>query len=216
MRAAWLVIILAVLVGCDRGGPEHPAPLVPHGGMLPPYTGGFRLPVDGRWRVQRTHYGNPNDQSSGLDLVLDAPLPPHGSPLSDYPSYGQPIVADAPGMVVIAVDGHPDNPQGVIDTYDAHGNYVVIDHGDGTFSLFAHLIPGSLRVRAGQVVAMGQPLGLVGNSGRTTMPHLHWQVMNGPLAHQAQGLPVRYLPYERNGKLTTERPDKRDRVQAVP
>lgn len=216
MRAAWLFLLLAVLVGCDRGGPEHPAPIVPSGGALPPYTGGFRLPVEGRWRVHRTHYANDADQSSGLDLVLDAPLPPRGSPLTDFPSYGQTIVADAPGMVVIAVDGIPDNESGVVNGYDAHGNYVVIDHGDGTFSLFAHLIPGTLRVRAGQLVAMGQPLGLVGNSGHTTMPHLHWQVMNAPLAHQAKGVPVRYLPYERNGDRTSERPDKGDRIQAVP
>lgn len=216
MRAVQLAIALALTAGCDRGGPEHPAPVVPHGGSLPAYMGGFRLPVEGRWRVHRTHYANEGAQSSALDLVLDEPLPKRGSPLGDYPSYGRNIVADAPGMVVIAVDGIPDNPQGVINGYDAHGNYVVIDHGDGTFSLFAHIIPGTVRVRVGQLVAMGQPLGLVGNSGRTSMPHLHWQVMDGPFAHQAKGVPIRYLPYERNGEVTTRRPDKGDKVQAVP
>lgn len=215
MRLGWIVLSALLAAGCDRGGPEHPPPRSPAAGVVPAYTGGFRLPVEGRWRVHRTHYASKGDQSSGLDLVLDAPLPAPKSPLSAYPSYGQMVVADAPGMVIIAVDGVPDNDQGVVNGYDAHGNYVVIDHGDGTFSLFAHFIPGSLRVRLGEMVGMGQPLGQVGNSGKTTMPHLHWQVMNAPLAHRARGVPVRYLSYSRNGDATTERPDKGDRVEAV-
>jgi murein DD-endopeptidase MepM/ murein hydrolase activator NlpD len=93
-----------------------------------------------------------------------------------------------------------------------HGNYVVIDHQNGEFSLFAHLIPGSLKVRQGMTVAAGAELGRCGNSGHSTMPHLHWQVMSNANATGAIGIPPRYAPYERNGVMTTELPQKGDRL----
>ncbi len=183
---------------------------------MAPYQGGYRLPVQGQWRVHRTHYGAKNDQSTALDLVLDKRHPSgKGAANEAYPSYRQPVVADAPGIVITVVDGVPDNAPGVVNGYDAHGNYVVIDHLNGEFSLFAHFIPGSIEVRRGQRVGMGQALGQCGNSGRSTMPHLHWQVMNQPLAHTAQGVPIRLMTYEKNGSPTQLQLEKGDRVRAV-
>ncbi len=98
--------------------------------------------------------------------------------------------------------------------YDLHGNFVVIDHENGEYSLMAHLIPGSLTVRKGQRVEAGSQLGLCGNSGQTNMPHLHWQVMNNAQAHLAKGVPPRYLPYERNGSTTESLPDRGDIVES--
>ncbi len=174
----------------------------------------YRLPVSGSWRVFRTHYGATNDQAYALDLVVDTPPGLSTGPRTNasYPSYNQPIVADAAGVVVIAVDGIPDNPPGVVNRYDMHGNYVVIDHQNGEFSLFAHFIPGSLKVRPGMTVTAGTELGRCGNSGHTTMPHLHWQVMNNAQASGAVGIPPRYAPYQRNGIMTNELPNNGDRL----
>jgi murein DD-endopeptidase MepM/ murein hydrolase activator NlpD len=171
----------------------------------------------GLWRVHRTHYGAKNDQAYALDLVAhgDDTRARKGRPSNaDFPSYGKPVVADAPGVVVIAVDGVPDNEPGVVNKYDMHGNFVVIDHENGEFSLMAHLIPGTLTVRPGQRVEAGSQLGLCGNSGHTTIPHLHWQVMNHANASLAQGVPPRYLPYERNGDTTEALPDRGDTVES--
>jgi murein DD-endopeptidase MepM/ murein hydrolase activator NlpD len=182
------------------------------------YQGGpllYRLPVVGNWRVQRTHYGAANDQAYALDLVIDAPaFSPGMRGIQDFPSYNQPIVADAPGMVVIAVDGVPENAIGFNNSYDMHGNFVVIDHQNGEFSLFAHLIPGSLKVRPGVFVAAGTEIGRCGNSGHSTMPHLHWQVMSNANATGAIGIPPRFVPYERNGAMSTDLPQKGDRLTA--
>ncbi|HRI66213.1 MAG TPA: M23 family metallopeptidase [Polyangium sp.] len=176
----------------------------------------YRLPVVGNWKVHRTHYGATNDQAYALDLVVDIPYGRgFGGPLrvnTDFPSYNQPVVADAPGVVVIAVDGVPENLPTVVNRYDMHGNFVVIDHRNGEFSLFAHIIPGSLKVRPGMAVAAGMEIGRCGNSGHSTMPHLHWQVMSSANASGAIGIPPRYAPYQRNGVLTTELPQKSDRV----
>jgi murein DD-endopeptidase MepM/ murein hydrolase activator NlpD len=200
------------LVGC--GGDAPPVPKYP-----PPVTGRatgtvlYRLPVVGKWRVHRTHYGSNNDQAYALDLVIDAPHPPSQNN-ANFPSYNQPIVADAPGVVVIAADGIPDNVPGVVNRYDLHGNYVVIDHQNGEFSLFAHFIPGSLKVRPGVFVAAGTELGRCGNSGQSTMPHLHWQVMSSMHASGARGIAPRYSAYERNGASSADLPQNGDRLVA--
>jgi len=165
----------------------------------------------GNWRVHRTHYDANNDQAFALDLILDAPVP--RSPRNaDFPSYNQPIVADAQGVVVIAVDGVPDNTPGHGNKYDMHGNFVVIDHQNGEFSLFAHLVPGSLRVKPGMFVAAGAEIGRCGNTGQSTMAHLHWQVMTDANASAARGIPPRYAPYTRNGAPSTDLPQKGDRL----
>jgi murein DD-endopeptidase MepM/ murein hydrolase activator NlpD len=214
-RFAFLLAIAPLfLVACARPEPVYPGvPVIAQlgpSGVIP----GYRLPVNGRWLVLRTHYGNTRDQAYAVDIVLPTPegkaASGSGKQNTDYPSYGQPILADAQGVVVIAVDGVPDNAPGVVNAYDQHGNYVVIDHQNGEFSLMAHLIPSTLRVHPGQVVTAGTELGRCGNSGHTTMPHLHWQVMTSAHATQARGVQQRYLPYDRNGQLTTTIPDKGD------
>lgn len=69
------------------------------------------------------------------------------------------------------------------------GNHVVLDLGDGTYALYAHLRRGSLTVREGDRVTAGQPLARCGNSGNSTEPHLHFQLMDGPDPDSARGVP---------------------------
>lgn len=112
--------------------------------------------------------------------------------LRSWPFYGAPVLASAAGTVVVAVDGMPDQvpgpPQGVtIET--APGNHVIQDIGGGRWVLYAHLRPGTVAVRPGQVLQAGERLGELGNSGSTTAPHLHFQVMDRPSALNAVGLP---------------------------
>jgi murein DD-endopeptidase MepM/ murein hydrolase activator NlpD len=165
----------------------------------------------GTWRVHRTHYGAKNDQAYALDLVfIDERSRRRARTNQEFSCYNVPVVADAPGVVVIAVDGIPENEPGVPNRYDMHGNYVVIDHQNGEYSLMAHLIPGTLTVRAGQRVNAGSELGRCGNSGHSTMPHLHWQVMSHPNASVARGVVPRLLPYDRNGAPSTEMPQPGD------
>lgn len=179
----------------------------------------YRLPVSGPWRVGGSHAGAKNDQAYALDLVVGGEarilMAPPRRLIAEkgnaaYPSHGQTIVADAPGVIAIAVDGVPENTPGVMNGYDLHGNFVVIDHENGEFSLMAHFIPGSLKVRVGQRVVAGTPLGSCGNSGNSTSPHLHWQVMDNVNAHQARGIMPRLLPYTRNGVSSVDFPQPGD------
>ena len=68
------------------------------------------------------------------------------------------------------------------------GNHVVIDHGNGEYSLFAHLKQGSVRVKPGQRVAAGDRLGAMGMSGDAFLVHLHYQLQSG--AGFEEGLPA--------------------------
>lgn len=107
--------------------------------------------------------------------------------------YGKPAYAVADGRVVAAVDGRKDSPPGSFpegSLEDADGNHVVLELGDGSYALYAHLKPNSVKISEGSRVRAGQVLGLVGTSGRSSEPHLHFQITDGsPLA--SNGLPYR-------------------------
>src|SRR3546814_3467120 len=93
---------------------------------------------------------------------------------------GVAVVAAADGEVLIARDGQPDRPMreaGPGKTVDQrNGNWVAVSHGDGWVTTYAHMLKGSVAVRAGQLVARGARPGLVGLSGNTDFPHLHFPV----------------------------------------
>jgi murein DD-endopeptidase MepM/ murein hydrolase activator NlpD len=122
-------------------------------------------------------------------------LPDDTTKLKDFPAYGEPIISVAAGKVVKVVKGYPDVKPGVLDPdltlKDAGGNHVIVDIGGGRYAFYAHLKPGSIKVVEGDRVRRGQQLALLGNSGNTTAPHLHFHVMDAPLPLGAEN----NLPY---------------------
>jgi len=80
------------------------------------------------------------------------------------------------------------------------GNFVILDIGKGRYAFYAHLRPGSLRVRPGDRVRRGQVLGLVGNSGNSTEPHLHFHISDGPSALGSEGLPYAIDSFQLEGR----------------
>lgn len=118
--------------------------------------------------------------------------------------YDAPVLAVAAGAVAVAVDGMPNQipgpPTGVT-VQNAPGNHVIQDIGGGRWVLYAHLAPGSISVRPGDVLRPGQPIGRVGNTGSTTAPHLHFQVMDRPSALNASGLPFVFDRFRLEGTV---------------
>ena len=112
-----------------------------------------------------------------------------------HKAYGNEILAVADGVVSSTKDGIPENVPGLtsravpITPETVGGNNVILDLGGGRFAFYAHMQPGSLRVKVGDKVRRGQVLGLVGNSGNSTEPHLHFHVSNGNSALESEGLP---------------------------
>ena len=129
---------------------------------------------------------------------------------ASFPFFGAEIHSVAPGTVVAAVDGLPENVPGNLPddatVQTAGGNHVVVDIGAGRYAFYAHLQPGSLRVTVGQLVETGTVLGLLGNSGNSDAPHLHFHVMDGPSPLRSNGLPFRFTRFDGQGRATADAP----------
>lgn len=94
--------------------------------------------------------------------------------------FGRDVRAPAAGVVVRALDGLRDNPPGEMDRDHLTGNHVVIQIAPERYVLLAHLRSGSIRVKPGDALRVGQPVGACGNSGNSSEPHLHLQVQDRP------------------------------------
>ena len=190
------------------------------------------LPFRGEWLVfwggdseQLNHHIEAPSQRRAADLVIvDAAGTTHrgdGRQLTDYYAYGQDILAMADGVVVTAIDGVPDSTPGQVNAYYVPGNLIVLRHDGTTHSAYAHLIPGSLKVKVGARVRRGQVLGRCGNSGNSSEPHLHVQFQDGPRFENSWGIEAVFTDANvvRDGASTT-RTDytflKGDRVSPAP
>jgi hypothetical protein len=113
--------------------------------------------------------------------------------LSSYAYYGAEIHAVAPGRVVAVVDDLPEQTPGTaptglpVDEYG--GNHVVQDIGGGRFAFYAHIQTNGVKVEVGDELETGDVVGLLGNTGNTDAPHLHFHVMDGPDPLASNGLP---------------------------
>ena len=87
-----------------------------------------------------------------------------------------------------------------MNSYDIAGNYLLIDDGQKEWVLLAHLQPHSSPVEVGQHVAVGQEVGLCGNSGRSSEPHLHFHMQNSADTDRATGLPITFQQFLQEGK----------------
>ena len=127
-----------------------------------------------------------------------------------YAAYGEPVLAVADGTVSAAIDGAPDNvPRRMpreLTADTAPGNHVVVDIGRGAGVFYGHLQLGSVSVRQGQRVTRGHSLGRVGNSGRSSEPHLHMHVMDGPDWLTADGVPYVFDGIQISGINSTSLP----------
>jgi len=123
---------------------------------------------------------------------------------SSYEYFGVPVHSVAPGKVVTVVDTEQENTPGTgpsdATVANAGGNYVVVDIGGGHYAFYAHLQPGSIKVRQGQRVKTGQVLGLLGNTGNSDAPHLHFHIMSGPSPLQSNGLPFEITSFVGQGR----------------
>ena len=141
-------------------------------------TGEWTVSHGGKRRGTNYHHGS-RGQNYAYDLVVQkAGRQRSGDANRDYYCYGLPVLAPAAGTVIEAINNIPDNSPG--NRGRAGGNGVVIDHGFGEQSSLWHMIPGSVTVKAGDKVELGQVLGKVGNSGRSTGPHIHFQMASQP------------------------------------
>ncbi|MAT13733.1 MAG: hypothetical protein CMJ46_00500 [Planctomyces sp.] len=125
--------------------------------------------------------------------------------LSDYYSFGTPILASANGTVVKVIDDVKDGEPGSQNLIDNWGNLVILAMDSGYYLMACHLQRGSVRFAEGNRVRQGDVIALCGNSGRSASPHLHVQVQTAPTvrARTVQCYLTHY--YEKHGRNLTYR-----------
>lgn len=126
--------------------------------------------------------------------------------LTSYLSFRQPVLAAADGVVVGLQNGIPDNrppePPPIPPIADTVGNHIVIKVAPGVYLLYAHLQNGSLLVHVGEHVRRGQMLARIGNSGNSTTPHLHFQIMTQPTFFPTDSRPYVFSHFDLAGQVT--------------
>ena len=175
-------------------------------GNGPGNTSGHRrgiIPIDGAARVPQrfaidwVQVGKDGKTFSGDEKKNES-----------YLCYGQHVHAVANGVVTEVKDGIPQNVPGVdsravpITLETVGGNHIILDIGNGVYAFYAHLQPGSLRVKVGDRVKAGQVIVLLGNSGNSTEPHLHFHLIDRSSPLGGEGLPFAYPSYTLLGKGT--------------
>lgn len=194
--------------------------LSPH---LPPLpvpernTTPLRLPFSGDWLVywggddkeSNPHHRKAANQRFAFDFLgvdgTGATRTGTGEANEHYLCYGREVLAPADGVVTEAIDGVRENIPGSMNPFSALGNAVFIQHSELEVSVLAHLQCGSVRVKAGERVTTGQVIGLCGNSGNSSEPHLHYHLQNTPVIQDASGIKCffRSVKLQRDGKEQT-------------
>ena len=166
---------------------------------------------DARLRVPQ-RYGCDFQLVDSAVSILPNPFP---DTISNDMFYGhsQDILAVADATVAAVIDSIPENvPQAngeirmavPLTTRTVSGNLVTLDLGGGRFAFYAHLRPGTIRVRPGQAVRKGDVIGLLGNSGNSVGPHLHFQVGNTPSLNSSVGMPYVFDSWTFAGRRALE------------
>jgi hypothetical protein len=191
---------------------DHTVPVVHYQQKTP-----LRLPFGGTWAVNVGNDLSTGHRRSGLNgltsvgwdfvkLGPDAmPFRRDGKTPQDFYTYGEPVLAAAAGTVVdvrndireYGIGEAPSGDQLRADGDVFSGNLVTVDVGNGEYTFTCHMLMGSVPVRKGDRVQVGQVIGRVGMSGYAGVPHIHFNLISGPKWLDARGLPALFSGFER-------------------
>lgn len=136
-----------------------------------------------------------------------------GKTNEDYYAFGKQLIAPCDGEIVLVVDGVKDNVPGVLNPIYVPGNTVIIKTVNNEYLFFAHFKQHSIVVKQGQKVKQGQLLGLCGNSGNSSEPHLHFHIQNIEDMNTATGIKCYFEKIKVNGQSRSDySPVKNDKI----
>jgi murein DD-endopeptidase MepM/ murein hydrolase activator NlpD len=173
------------------------------------------LPFEGEWTVIwggdtkeiNQHVGN-EAQKNAFDIVMTndkgKSYKTDGKTNEDYYAFGKNLIAPCDGEVVLVVDGIKDNVPGVLNPVYVPGNTVIVKTANNEYLFFAHFKQHSIVVKQGQKIKQGQQLGLCGNSGNSSEPHLHFHIQNIEDMNAATGAKCYFEKIQVNGQTKTD------------
>ncbi|WP_316762235.1 DUF3887 domain-containing protein [Pedobacter aquatilis] len=182
-----------------------------------PFKGEWTVAWGGDTREQNYHVFN-GAQRHALDLVVTdekgRSYRTDGKTNADYYAFGKELLAPCDGEVVLVVDGIKDNLPGTLNPAFVTGNTVVIRTVANEYLFFAHFKQRSILVGQGDRIKAGQLLGLCGNSGNSSEPHLHFHVQDSEDVNTGTGIKCFFEKVAINGQLRTDyAPVQKDRVR---
>ena len=170
------------------------------------------LPFEDEWWVfwggdtkEENYHVESNAQKGAFDFVVrnkeGKSFSNEGKANEDYYAFGKRIISPSDGEVVLVVDGVKDNIPGKLNPIYVPGNTVIIKTDNNEFLFFAHFIKNSIAVSEGQIVKQGDLLGLCGNSGNSSEPHLHFHIQNVEDMNEATGAKAYFENILVDGKI---------------
>ena len=182
------------------------------------------LPVKGEWTVtwggdtkELNYHIESVAQKNAFDIVItnDKGLSykTSGQTNEDYYAFGKELIAPCDGDIVLVVDGIRDNVPGNVNPIYVPGNTVIIKTESNEYLFFAHFKQHSIAVKEGQKVKQGQLLGLCGNSGNSSEPHLHFHIQNVEDINVATGVKCYFDKIRVKGQIKTDySPIQKDKI----
>jgi murein DD-endopeptidase MepM/ murein hydrolase activator NlpD len=147
-------------------------------------------------------------QKNAFDLVIKNEkgnsFKTNGKTNEDFYAFNKELLAPCDGTVVSVVDGIKDNQSGVLNPLHIPGNTVIIQNTNNEYLFFAHFKQNSIVVKQGQKIKQGQLLGLCGNSGNSSEPHLHFHIQNTADMNVATGIKYYFDKIDVDGELKND------------
>lgn len=187
----------------------------------------MQLPFKGLWTVywggdnmeQNYHVDNTAQKNAFDIFIYDEKGSTHkgtGASNEDYYCFGEALYAPCDGEVVLVVDGIKDNVPGTLNPVYVPGNTVIIKTATGEYVFMAHFKQNSIVVKQNQIIKVGEKLGLTGNSGNSSEPHLHFHLQNVEDMIKATGAKCFFDQLKVNGVLKLDySPVKGDKIEAI-
>jgi hypothetical protein len=185
----------------------------------------MQVPFKGEWSVtwggdtkELNYHVESVAQKNAFDILIrDSSGSTHngdGQKNEDYYAFGKELYAPCDGEVVLVVDGVKDNIPGTLNPVYVPGNTVIIKTNLDEYAFFAHFKQHSIVVKQGQKVKAGELLGLCGNSGNSSEPHLHFHLQNVEDMNIAVGAKCYFEKIKVNGELKIDySPIKGDKIE---
>jgi Peptidase family M23 len=170
----------------------------------------LKLPFSGEWLVDQGGHGVFNnayqmieEQRFAIDFVLlkkGNPFEGDATKNEQFYCFGQPVLAVADGTVARVVNDIGDNAPGKPSQDAPNGNLILISHGNDEYSLLTNLKQNSIKLKHGDVVKQGDPVGECGNSGASAAPKVHFLLQNSAGLPMVEPLPAQFVDYIADGK----------------